>query len=76
MNSTFIFGTLLSLSTLHAGVTNTWTVLQAKANVLMQHQQEHVKQEKENFVLCANPFIVNVHSTFRKYAAHHIYASS
>jgi len=34
--------------------------------VLMQHQQEHVKQEKENFVLCANPFIVNVHATFRK----------
>lgn len=41
-------------------------MLQAKANVLMQHQQEHVKQEKENFVLCANPFIVNVHATFRK----------
>ena len=41
-------------------------MLQAKSNVLMQHQQEHVKQEKENFVLCANPFIVNVHATFRK----------
>ena len=37
----------------------------AKANVLQQGQQSHIKEEKENFVMCANPFIVNVHATFQ-----------
>jgi hypothetical protein len=37
----------------------------AKASVLQNRQEEHIKQEKENFVLCANPYIVNVHATFQ-----------
>lgn len=37
----------------------------AKSNVLRQGQEGHIKEEKENFVLCASPFIVNVHGTFQ-----------